>query len=216
MHAALMPSLEGDEIDVALSKGFRQQHLHIIDFNPAVVATLKRRYPLVNTYGVSVNKAIDRMIDHGVQLDAINLDFCSNLSRQMFVTLHQLTISRVMNDRSVLAVSMLRGREKQWAMSSLNALSEMSKEVSETLHNPYIPEMLHTDVARIVMTTRALTGAVDSPDQSLIRPYSVRIGKYRSTAGSQTMLWQIFSLHSVRCPCQYCFKYGSEFDGRMP
>src|SRR5437899_8665017 len=71
-HALLMPSLEGLEIDVALSKGFLEAHLHIVDQNPAIVATLKRRYPQINTYGVSVQRALSQRVRVG--LSVVNLD----------------------------------------------------------------------------------------------------------------------------------------------
>lgn len=41
----LMPSSEGDEVDVCLSHGFRERNLTVCDRNPAIVAHLKRRYP---------------------------------------------------------------------------------------------------------------------------------------------------------------------------
>jgi len=54
----MMPSIEGDEIEVAMSKGFKQKNIHIVDQNSAIVATLKRRYPYVHTYGVEVRRAL--------------------------------------------------------------------------------------------------------------------------------------------------------------
>ena len=74
-QAFLMPSLEGDEIDVALSKGFREENLHVCDENPAIVATLKRRYPRLNTYGVDVLKALGRC----PSLHVANIDLCGTV-----------------------------------------------------------------------------------------------------------------------------------------
>lgn len=98
-HALLMPSLEGDEIEVALNAGFREENLHIVDWEPAIVATLKRRYPKIHTYGVSVTRAFKRLAAEGIRLTCANLDFCGPISRPFA---HEL-----------LAVSMLgsyRGR----------------------------------------------------------------------------------------------------------
>lgn len=75
-HVLLMPSAEGDEIEVAEANGFRQCNMHIVDRNPAIVATLKKRYPHINTYGVDVVRAVRRIAASDIKLEFANFDFC--------------------------------------------------------------------------------------------------------------------------------------------
>lgn len=133
-HALLMPSLEGDEIDVAIAAGFQEKHLHVVDKEPAIVATLKRRYPKINTYGVTASRAVERISRNGIKLRCLNLDFCYKVSDRFMdelqtiaacgsfpiklrrkngvVALHNARHSNKAFDRVCLvAVSTLRGRE---------------------------------------------------------------------------------------------------------
>jgi hypothetical protein len=136
-HALLMPSLEGDEIDVALNAGFREQNLHVVDMNPAIVATLKRSYPKINTYGCEVGRAVERIADAGFALSCANLDFCNQISAKFVQELFRVVGAGVygfrreerviaegektwkydtagdkaFRDPFIVAVSCLRGRE---------------------------------------------------------------------------------------------------------
>jgi hypothetical protein len=135
-HALLMPSLEGDEIEVAIDAGFREAHLHVVDNEPAIVATLKRRYPKINTYGVEAHRAFERLAKDGVTLRCANLDFCGTFSGPFVRELSQIALmgsvpcrtrataegfrldidsetltSVFAADCAVVAVSQLRGRE---------------------------------------------------------------------------------------------------------
>lgn len=108
---ALLPSSEGDEIEVALSNGFRQHHIHIIDKNPAIVALLKRKYPFVNTYGVDVVTALRRMAKAGVELKFINLDLCGTIVTTIKV-LHEIAnMGEPFADHHAVAVTLFRGRD---------------------------------------------------------------------------------------------------------
>jgi hypothetical protein len=138
-QALLMPSLEGDEIDVALNAGFREANLHVVDHEPAIVATLKKRYPTINTYGVTASRAFERLSRSGVKIRCANLDFCSQISKPFGGELAQIALlggvpcrigaldtgsfrvdfdseqygSGVLDDQAVIAVSVLRGRESR-------------------------------------------------------------------------------------------------------
>lgn len=216
---ALMPSIEGDEIEVALSKGFREENLHVIDFNPAIVASLKRRYPRLHTYGVPVRRAIIRMAEAGTRLDGFNLDLCSNLSREVRATLFVLSFSRIMTNESVVAVSLLRGRELGVTGVMLDELAEASNNTPwrHELEQRYGASLIPSDMGRISLTVESLTGNMPRrPDMPpVLRPYLLRIGKYKSTAGRQTMLWQMFNLHYTDCHCGHCAEFGSEYDKQM-
>lgn len=142
-QALLMPSLEGDEIEVALNAGFREQNLHVVDQSAAVVATLKRRYRRINTYGVAASEALKRISNSGVRLHAANLDFCGQLSRTFLrelaicsiagshkckwnadSTYQRLFPHGAFSPECFVAVTMLRGRESRevtgrWAESPI-------------------------------------------------------------------------------------------------
>lgn len=138
-QALLMPSLEGDEIDVAVNAGFKQSHLHVVDSEPAIVATLKRRFPFINTYGVAVSRALLRMRGTGIRLHCANLDFCGSVTLPFLRELTLISLignlgakaihkkhrssdvdgiqidgpgfDGIFSDTAFVAVSMLRGRE---------------------------------------------------------------------------------------------------------
>ena len=155
-HALLMPSLEGEEIDVALNAGFREQNLHIVDDGPAVVATLKRRYPRINTYGVTASRAVERIARKGIRLRCLNLDFCGNLSgpfasellavalcgsypvslkftREGFTTNDSGDGNRAFDDVAFVAISTLRGREHPKTSQCLKAILCSDDHVTEAL-----------------------------------------------------------------------------------
>lgn len=147
-QALLMPSLEGDEIEVALNAGFREENLHVVDAEPAIVATLKRRYQKINTYGVRASDAVARIYAHGIRLDCANFDFCNQLSMPFFKELLLISARGLIDSnvsirdgqfgldqrngpvgafasRCLVAVSTLRGRESkdltvQWRESPIN------------------------------------------------------------------------------------------------
>jgi len=106
-QALLLPSSEGDEIEVALNVGFREPNLHIVDRNAAIVATLKRRYPLIHTYGVAVARAALRIKSGSIHV--ANLDLCSNISPSWFMSAY--AVGRGMAHGGVLAATYLKGRD---------------------------------------------------------------------------------------------------------
>lgn len=106
----LMPSIEGYEIEEALGRGFAPGQLHIVDKSPAVVATLRREYPGINTYGVSVERACQRIAASGVRLLAANIDLCGNVSRPSLRILADCWKSGALAEASVF-INVLRGRE---------------------------------------------------------------------------------------------------------
>jgi len=107
---AMMPSIDGREIFEALERGYQPFQLHVIDRNPAVVATLQRIYPGIKTYGVEVERAFERMTRNGVRLFAAHVDYCSNVSAKMWGSLRRLAIEPCQWD-CMLFVTVLRGRE---------------------------------------------------------------------------------------------------------
>lgn len=108
----LMPSLEGLEIDEALSRGFRERDLHIVDLNPAIVATLKRdRYRQVTGYGVSVHRAHRRIAKAGLRLYGASIDLCSTSSWKTSRELAVCSDADCWQSGARVVVNVLRGRE---------------------------------------------------------------------------------------------------------
>lgn len=110
-HFLILPSSEGAEIEQALRRGVRQAHLHCVDDNPAIVATLKRRYPEIETYGVSVERAAERIAAKGVRLAGANLDLTGSLSFPYLERLARVIECGAWTDQAHVAVTALRGRE---------------------------------------------------------------------------------------------------------
>jgi hypothetical protein len=246
-QALLMPSLEGDEIEVAMNAGFREANLHVVDMEPAVVATLKRRFPKINTYGVTASRAVERIRDAGVRLDCANFDFCSNASISMFseltsVSIHgqymatvrpnpvdedkrALALSVLLDgtsrgaftDETLVAVSMLRGREigainSLWRSDSFDMNSVRSTLTTkfgpmrgDALTNPamrymaWLEPLSNLDRHRTLFVAKALSLRLRSlPVREGARPSAefIRGGSYLSSNG-QTMMWTIWCVRSA-------------------
>lgn len=186
-QALLMPSLEGDEIDVALNKGFREENLHVVDRNPAIVATLKRRYPKIQTYGVELERAVARMADRGVTLDVANLDLCGQVSLPLLQAVDAVAHDGAMNPGGLVAVTMLRGRESGLAGVSMAAHVRDWSTVQRNA-DPVLSALTLQDCWRLGKVQRALC-AGDLWDAGI-----VATGRYKSVAGSQTMIWGVYQL----------------------
>lgn len=107
----LLPSIEGLEIEEAIRRGFRESDIHIVDDNPAIVATLRRRYPNIHTYGVSVHRAHRRAAERGIRLYGASLDFCGPASMRLARELSVCSESDCWQSGARIVVNVLRGRE---------------------------------------------------------------------------------------------------------
>lgn len=205
-HVALMPSSEADEIEVALDAGFREWNLHIIDDNPAIVASVKRRYRRVNTYGVSASSALRRMLSEGVRISCANFDFCGQMSQKYLNELSDIsrtgsfgaatTFSRhnygVFSDHSLIAVNMLRGRESSRGTilreDSMNEASMLEASGSMASHPAYTEVIARTLVpySRMEVRDRQRLFVVNSALSlsHLIEPeLSDRMARHLTTGG---------------------------------
>lgn len=185
-HALLMPSSEGIEIGVALKAGFMEEHLHIVDRNPAIVATLKRRFPKINTYGVDLGRACYRIADSGVRLSVANLDFTSCVSRSLMSCLREAFTSGAFDDRTVCGFTVLRGRERA-GMSKVFQASDTLIGTTDFWSrlralNKGDREATNTDAWRVQLTLACCLGYMFKPR---------RVGIYLSPEAKQTMLWWV-------------------------
>ena len=168
--ALLMPSLEGDEIDIALSKGFRERNIYIVDRNPAIVAVLKRRYPLVTAIGLPLSRIRERIPPNTIHV--ANFDLCGCVSDTLSRTLNRA--AKILADESIVAVTTLRGREPD-----LTAIKELvaAHDVVYSTDNKS-----DGDVARIISVEAALTYG----DRFYHTPLRHHI--YKSVSNHSTML----------------------------
>lgn len=209
-HALLMPSIEGDEIEVALANGFRLPNLHVVDDNPAIVATLNRRYGnRLNTYGVSVGRAAERIArERGPIIEAANLDLCSQVSGALEDELAGFVRAGCLADDSVVAVTVLRGREGRWFAAERSTLLTLDRAVlgdwreiaTYTNGGALADETGGGDRTRDLTIRDVLwTGVPRRDPEQWTRPVirdviPLRSGAYRSPNAKQTMLWNVYRL----------------------
>lgn len=190
-HALLMPSAEGKEIDVALAAGFRENRLHVVDKNPAIVAHLKRRYSKINTYGVDIGAAAERIRRSGVRLKVANLDLCSNVSWSLCEdVLAGFSDAQCLDDVSYVALTVLRGRERTDIFNPIAERPDLFLDTWDERFAHVNGALGATDRLRIAYASMFLCGKRVSISRARHSDfYVVKADTYKSTAGSQTMLW---------------------------
>lgn len=186
----LMPSLEADEIEVAKRHGIREENIYVVDDNPAIVASVRRRYARLPTvpgcHGVDVATACKRLAEAGVVLHALNLDLTSCVSFSMFETLWGVAASGVLHREAAVAVTALRGRESGRIKQAITALSDVFGDAwrqtfDAKLHGADATSM---DLGRVGVIGAAIKGHA--------RSWRV----YKS--GNQTMMWVVMDRGEVR------------------
>jgi hypothetical protein len=192
----IMPSIEGDEIDEAIRHGFRQNNIHVVDKNPAIVAHIKRRYPFVASYGVDIVSACQRMADKGVRLSVANFDLCGTVDTTGPI-LERATVLDCFEDHNLVFASIFRGRETRFA-----EVIEASADISDDLHRVYgLPKL--PDNVRAASLLRCLSGTA----LNAICPKFPFI--YKSTANTTMMCCGLFRKTGDLCDmlngkCSHC------------
>lgn len=133
----LLPSAEGEEIDTALQFGFQLENLHVVDKNPAIVASLNRRYKnQLHTYGRPIEDALYVMASNGVRVDAVNLDLCFPIGNKQRDTLRDCM--QLLMYPCAVSITLQRGRE----------VGTVADIITETATNPKTIAN-HPDLPRI-------------------------------------------------------------------
>jgi hypothetical protein len=203
MNALLLPGLSGDEIMIAVREGFRRNRIVIVDKNPAVVASVHRKFPDIRkAYGVPVSRVGERLVQDKIVIHCANLDLCGPVSWPSLREITAFARSRCLANGSFVAVTALRGRERKHEF-------ETYKHIGQQFH---IPGFTHMDNGRLTAVFAALSGTlvrhVDRDDGMLLSdvysmdhvdawhytPSYVGSGIYKSDAGHQTMMWMIFDM----------------------
>lgn len=210
LQAALLPSAEGKEIEVALDNGFREYNLHVIDQNPAIVAVLKRKYPRINTYGVSADRAVDRMFHEGVDLHCANWDFCGPLlSKAMHFQLAACLDPAFYASENCIAVTCLNGRDEPNSFALLKSIWK-SEEKNELTGNEIRERLLffyatkeHTEghIQLSDLGNVEVLGRFGERHSRLIWAEPFRV--YKSAAGTP-MFYIIMGRHTLPCSCSVC------------
>lgn len=194
-HVLLMPSIEGTEIGVAIRHGFCQQRLHVVDDNPAIVATLKRRYPAINTYGVSAVQACKRIGKAGIRLSAANFDFTRCVSWSAMEECIEIAQAGCWSRKAYIAVTVLRGREAPSATAFVRAggKDRLIKWLAQRTYGtrPLSP----ADAGRVLF---AFSPFYSRGEHEPNHVRALRVGAYLSPAAHQTMLWAMCSILDLK------------------
>jgi hypothetical protein len=215
-----MPGLNGEEVNVATGRGFSQANLCAVDRNPAVVATLKKRFPLLRTYGVDAGRAAERIAAQGLKVQYAHLDFCSPVGLNATKELAAIGGSGCLDHLALVAINSLRGRERDGLVANWRSgIETTADQLGETFRPWHARPAPHpffaakgTDEARLSVLATALAGVLIGRNaygqpvsiRSRYVPFPIRFGIYQSNAGTQTMLWAIYQVHAQPCPCDVC------------
>lgn len=121
----LLPSSNGEEIEVALNKGFPLEKLVTIDENPQMkwYSTWGEKYPKIKFYGCMARYVRSRIKEDNLIIKAANLDFCNNFSFELMNQVRGFCHSYEMFEGNlILAVTVSKGREPKRATSAMNKL----------------------------------------------------------------------------------------------
>lgn len=205
-QALLLPSVEGTEIEVALAHGFREENLHVVDWNLKIVVALKERFPAINIYGCSLAQAMHQMAVEKVRLDVANFDLCGPVGDELLPTLRFAAASSVIAPGGLLAITVLRGREHEWAIQRVRDLQDDDGAFRRRLRKQglELPMYASPDCWRLLELRLALStfsiGAEPDLDPTTRQP---RSGMY--TSGPQSMLWAIFRMQLLEPTAEGAF-----------
>lgn len=194
-QAVLLPSSEGTEIEVALAHGFREGNLHVVDWNLKVVLALKERFPAIQIYGCSLAEAMHQMAMDRTQIHVANFDLCGPVGNELLPTLQYSAASGVIAPGGLIAITILRGREHEWAIQRVRDLQRDEGAFRRRLRKRglELPLYASADCWRLTELRLALStfciGAEPVLDTHSHQP---RSGIYSS--GPQSMLWAIYRL----------------------
>jgi hypothetical protein len=209
VNVFMIETTDAFEIKQALRLGFLEQNLHVCNVNPAIVASLKRKYPAVTTYGIPAERALRRAQREGTRFSVISLDLCGPISARTHDTLH--AARPVFDGVGVVGLTMLRGREPKGITLEIPGRPAPWRKLFQTrfLSRAHGRDLLRgTDIMRIGAPFLHLTfgpvswGPVNRKGISTISPVRPadedcvvtirRAGIYPS--GQLTMLWAVYSV----------------------
>ena len=218
-HVLLMPSSEGDEIEVAEQYGFKRRNMHVVDKNPAILAHLTRRYPGINTsgYGCDVMEALSKIAERGIKLSVANFDLCSHVVGAEPLLEEVRKVRRdAFVDHCLIFATVMRGRESLGGKGSFQYVAQNESCVSwfESLAGlSVVPNQLNKlcsveDRLRAGMMISAL---INAHERFFVLPKAPKIYKSERV----TMMWvgvvflgQATSTPLTEtCRCRHCVRW---------
>lgn len=179
-HVLLMPSVGGEEIEVAISCGIPEDRIIAVDENPALIASAKWRKtrPLVKCYGSSLSRAAERIAKDGHVLSAANLDLCNNFSEDLVSEVAGFFSSATRFDEFCFSVTVMKGRENKATNLMLNYIFKNSDRGLKKIDDKRI---------------RALCAVmVEDPSFPLIAPTMI-VDQGAYTHSKTPMAWCVFA-----------------------
>lgn len=218
---------EGEETYFLLARGYRPENLYVANNNPAEVAqltkNLKKDFGIrVNTYGIEAGMAFCKVSDQKVYIDIYNLDYtCTITNRELEDDLYMLG-AHILSGKHIVCVNSLRGREGKLEGRKFSEHSNGDREKADDLRAILVKKYLtfHAGVLDdFVNTVIDISGNIVI-GRCASHILAQRTGVYRSTAGSQTMMWYAFFVEAhenVIDETEYYIKseFGKE-SGDMP
>lgn len=178
----MLPSKEGTEIGIALDYGVREENIHAVDNNPALLAAApwRKTYPAVKVYGSELPRAGERIAKR-TKIDIAHLDLCANINGRSRQTLRAFGHCKVLNDQCVVALNILRGREVREEMDQLKRLARLDgrRTIVDCIRGDALSAIDH---GRLSESLRALCAG----------EYAVRLdGSSIYKSHRSTMLWAV-------------------------
>lgn len=127
----ILPGLECDEIDTAISHGLREDRLVLVHESAAHVAknaVWRKKYPNIKFYCCKASNAPSRLWKDGIKLVAANLDFCGNFSGEMIDEFSEFCEKAPLCDESWVALTMMKGRESTAMVKLVDAVAKTNKQ----------------------------------------------------------------------------------------
>jgi hypothetical protein len=181
----ILDETQGLEVEELLGRGVTLNQVHVCNRSPAVVATLRRKYPsLGGTHGVSAGRACENLAANGDLVRLAYFDFTACASGSLQSECERIGHSGAFTGYAMVAFNILRGREAPTTTAHLDAIGGRS--LSMGLRGKSINRFAASerDVARLTMIASAIAG----PAVWNIERYSC----YKSPNG-QTMMWCVIS-----------------------
>jgi len=193
---AFLPSKEGFEIPIALKRGFKEENLIAIDKNPALIACAgwRKEYPKVKFYGSNIIRATERILNDKINIDAVNLDLCGNLSLTMMQMVKKIVdenIKSIPNKKLIVAITMFEGREQHAINYMADIIIESSKPINH-LYNGFNTNTPEINGINLSKRLYVLLYDIFSKNDNIEKIQGLNAGHYINNSRSK-MAWGIFS-----------------------
>lgn len=194
----ILDTSDAEETLFLIARGYRPENITVVNRNAAELAWLTRRLHDRGINGVkTIAKDVFEVVGNNPTFDAINLDLTSPMNIRLAEFLRGMSIV----DEIVIAVSVLRGRETDVIVRELYKCSrepEFTTVEQRAQREAWFQLMRSCDMSNIFgplsdsdFMRLTILLAAQKPHQKEAGPLLRAWGRYRSSAGSQTMMWTL-------------------------